>query len=121
MPKVSHKPYCVSSILLPFQVPYVLSPLFSTLTKTAGVGGAFFPFWNSSSFSFTQNDRAKWRAAPSPLPFLCRAASRTPPAASWRATAARRDSTVSREDEFWRVAKSPAQKLGQRALARPFP
>jgi len=28
-----------------FQVPYPATPLFATLTKTAGVWGVFFPFW----------------------------------------------------------------------------
>ena len=30
-----------------FQVPYALSPLFATLTKTTRVGGLFFPNWNA--------------------------------------------------------------------------
>ena len=29
-----------------FQVPYAASPVFATLTKTAGCAGVFFPFWN---------------------------------------------------------------------------
>ena len=31
-----------------FQVPYPLTPLFATLTKTPGVWGVFFPFWDLS-------------------------------------------------------------------------
>src|SRR6267154_5156345 len=43
-------PHPSSILRTHFQVPYPVSPLLATLTKTPGGCGVFFPFW------FTQND-----------------------------------------------------------------
>src|SRR2546428_14181539 len=50
-----------SSSRVPYTLPSSVCPksfVFHSYENCRG-GGAFFPFWNSSSFSFTQNDRAK--------------------------------------------------------------
>ena len=48
LPILSHPPVSLPPIFRRlFQVPYPVSPLFATLTKTAGVYTKQFPFWNS--------------------------------------------------------------------------